>query len=93
MGGSVPVAGGSGLFGGTRERGPYQRRMIGEDFMFDVPRMEDALGWPPTMGKDRTSWRARVFRCGDLECLDGECPPTHRRPSRMGDFRLPKLTS
>ena len=67
--------------------------MIGEDFMFDASRMEDALGWPPTMGMDRTPWRTRVFHRGDLERLDGECPPAHRRPSRMGDVRLPKPMS
>ena len=87
MGGSVPVTGGGGLFGGTLERGPYRRRMIGEDFTFDASRMDDAPGWPPTMGKDRMLRRARVFHCSDLERLDGERLPTHRRPSKMGDLR------
>ena len=53
MGGSVPVTGGGGLFGGIPERGPYRRRMIGEDFVFDASRMEDALGWPSRMGNVR----------------------------------------
>ena len=53
MGGSVLVTGGAGLFGGILERGPYRHRMIGEDFMFDASRMEEAMGWPPTMGDFR----------------------------------------
>ncbi len=73
--------------------GPYQYRMIGEDFMFDTSKIEDAMGWRPTMGNERMLWRAYEFYCSHLDSLDREGLSAHRRPSRMGIVRLPKLIS
>ena len=78
---------------GLSPLGPYQYRMIGEDFMFDTRKIEDAMGWRPTMGNERMLWRAYEFYCRHLDSLDGEGRSAHRRPSRMGIIRLLKLVS
>ena len=78
---------------GLSPLGPYQYRMISEDFMFDTSRIEDAMGWSPTMGNERMLWRAYEFYSSHLEDLDREGLSAHRRPSRMGVVRLLKLIS
>ena len=78
---------------GLSPLGPYQYRMISEDFMFDTSKIEDTMGWSPTMGNERMLWRAYEFYCSHLDSLDGEGRSAHRRPSRMGIIRLLKLIS
>ena len=80
-------------FLGVSPLGPYQYRMISEDFMFDTSKIEKAMGWSPTMSNEQMLWRAYEFYSDNLENLDREGLSAHRRPSRMGVIRMLKLIS
>ncbi len=74
--------------------GPYQYRMIAEDFLFDTSRIKAELGWRPTLTNGEMLWRAyRYFqdRRGEIAARTGVS--AHRQAAKMGALRVLKWVS
>jgi nucleoside-diphosphate-sugar epimerase len=74
--------------------GPYQYRMIAEDFVFDTSRIKAELGWRPTLTNGEMLWRAyRYYAENRDEIAARSDVSAHRQVARMGVLRLLKLIS
>jgi len=79
---------------GLSPLGPYQYKMIAEDFVFDTSRIRRILGWKPTLTNEEMLWRAyehyRTHR-KDIESRTGVS--AHKQGAKMGIIRLLKWLS
>jgi UDP-glucose 4-epimerase len=74
--------------------GPYQYRMIAEDFIFDTSRIKRALSWTPTLTNGEMLSKAfEYYRAHRREIHSRTEASAHRRPARMGVIRLLKWVS
>lgn len=74
--------------------GPYQYRMIAEDFAFDTGHAKRELGWSPTCSNEAMLWEAyRYFRDHRDEIESRHAASAHRQPAKMGIIRLLKWIS
>ncbi|MGH7025402.1 MAG: hypothetical protein ACREEB_17685, partial [Caulobacteraceae bacterium] len=74
--------------------GPYQYRMIAEDFEFDTSRIKQRLGWRPTLTNAEMLWRAySYFQRNRREIAARTGVSAHRQAARMGVIRLLKWLS
>jgi nucleoside-diphosphate-sugar epimerase len=74
--------------------GPYQYKMIAEDFQFDTRRIKAELGWQPTLNNSEMLLRAyQYFRQHREEIVQRRHASSHRRPAQMGIIRLVKWLS
>jgi nucleoside-diphosphate-sugar epimerase len=74
--------------------GPYQYRMIAEDFVFDTSRAKRELGWAPTLNNEEMLFRAYDYyrqNRRDIEARTGVS--AHRQAAPMGVIRLLKWLS
>jgi len=74
--------------------GPYQYRMIAEDFVFDTSRIRQALGWRPTVTNSEMLTKAyRYYAENREEILARSNVSAHSRAAEMGILRLLKWLS
>jgi hypothetical protein len=79
---------------GVSPLGPYQYRMIAEDFIFDTTKIKRALNWAPTLTNAEMLSRAfEYYRAHRREIHSRTEASAHRRPARMGVIRLLKWVS
>lgn len=79
---------------GISPLGPYQYRMIAEDFAFDTTRIKARLGWRPTLSNAEMLWRAYgYFQRNRVEIATRKHVSAHRQSARMGVIRLLKWVS
>jgi len=74
--------------------GPYQYRMIAEDFVFDTTRIKEALQWRPTLSNAEMLWRAyNYYQENRREIESRQGASAHRQVAKMGVIRLLKWVS
>ena len=79
---------------GVSPLGPYQYRMIAEDFIFDTSRIKDELGWSPTLSNSEMLWLAyRYYAASRAEIEARRHASAHRQAARMGAIRVLKWIS
>jgi nucleoside-diphosphate-sugar epimerase len=79
---------------GVSPLGPYQYRMIAEDFIFDTTKIKRELSWKPTLTNAEMLSRAfEYYRAHRREIHSRTEASAHRRPARMGVIRLLKWVS
>ncbi|HEX2344642.1 MAG TPA: NAD(P)-dependent oxidoreductase [Vicinamibacterales bacterium] len=79
---------------GVSPLGPYQYRMIAEDFVFDTTKIKRELSWTPTLTNGEMLSRAfEYYRANRGEIHNRTDASAHRRPARMGVIRLLKWVS
>lgn len=74
--------------------GPYHRRMITEDFVFDTARIKRDLGWRPTLTNEAMldkAYRHYVANLGQIRTATAVS--AHRQPAKMGAIRVLKWLS
>ncbi len=79
---------------GLSPLGPYQYKMIAEDFVFDTSKIKAALGWQPSLTNQQMLWRA--YQYYDLhidEIRRRRQVSAHRQAAKMGIIRLLKWLS
>jgi nucleoside-diphosphate-sugar epimerase len=79
---------------GVSPLGPYQYRMIAEDFVFDTRRIKEALQWRPTVSNAEMLWRAYdYYHRHRAEIAARKNVSAHRQAAKMGIIRLLKWVS
>ena len=74
--------------------GPYQYKMIAEDFEFDVSKIKAELGWKPTLTNEEMLWKAYDYYAAHrVEILSRKDASAHRRAAKMGAIRILKWIS
>jgi len=74
--------------------GPYQYRMIAEDFIFDTSRIRQALGWRPTVtNAEMLTTAYKYYAENREEILARSNVSAHSRAAEMGILRLLKWIS
>lgn len=74
--------------------GPYQYKMISEDFQFDTTRIKHELDWQPTLNNSEMLLRAyRYYREHRTDIIQRRNTSSHRKPAQMGIIRLVKWLS
>ncbi|MEI8230841.1 MAG: NAD(P)-dependent oxidoreductase [Candidatus Peregrinibacteria bacterium] len=79
---------------GMSPLGPYQYKMIAEDFEFDTSKIKRELGWHPTLTNGEMLWKAYNHyhqHRGEIEHRTNVS--AHRQPAKMGIIRLLKWMS
>ena len=74
--------------------GPYHYKMIAEDFLFDTSRIQERLGWRPTLTNAEMLIEAYDYyaqRRAEIEARQGVS--AHRRAAPMGIIRFVKWLS
>jgi len=71
--------------------GPYQYKMIAEDFEFDTTKIKAELNWAPTMTNEEILWRAyEYFHEHKDEIKNRKNVSAHKQSAKMGIIRLLK---
>jgi nucleoside-diphosphate-sugar epimerase len=79
---------------GISPLGPYQYRMIAEDFQFDTGKIKARLGWRPTKRNEQMLLEAyEHYRLNRAQIAASRAASAHRHPARMGILRLLKWVS
>ncbi len=79
---------------GLSPLGPYQYKMIAEDFEFDTSSIKRELGWQPTLTNGEMLWKAYEFyREHRKDLAAGDHVSAHRQPAKMGVIRVLKWLS
>ncbi|MEA2646077.1 MAG: UDP-glucose 4-epimerase [Chloroflexota bacterium] len=79
---------------GISPLGPYQYRMIAEDFVFDTSKIQREMGWKPTIDNSEMMLDAfRYYRENREEITTREDLSAHRQPAKMGVIKLLKWVS
>lgn len=74
--------------------GPYQRRMIAEDFVFDTTKIKCDLAWQPTLTNEEMLYLAYDHYHANFEEIAGRTDVSaHNRRAKMGVLRLLKWLS
>lgn len=74
--------------------GPYQYRMIAEDFVFDTSRIKEQLQWRPTLSNAEMLWRAYDYYHQHRREIEARTDVSaHRQAAKMGVIRLLKWMS
>jgi UDP-glucose 4-epimerase len=74
--------------------GPYQYRMIAEDFIFDTTRIKSELDWRPTLSNAEMLWRAYDYYHRNRQDIAARTDVSaHRQAAKMGVIRLLKWLS
>lgn len=79
---------------GLSPLGPYQYKMIAESFQFDTSKIEEKLGWKPTLRNEEMLWKAYEYyhaHRGDIEARTGVS--AHKQAAKMGVIRILKYLS
>jgi UDP-glucose 4-epimerase len=79
---------------GLSPLGPYQYRMIAEDFIFDTSKIKKALQWRPTLSNAQMLWLAyKYFQDNRKSIAARRDVSAHRQAVKMGVIRLLKWAS
>ena len=79
---------------GLSPLGPYQYRMIAEDFVFDTSKIKKALQWRPTLSNAEMLWLAyKYFQDNRKSIAARRDVSAHRQAAKMGVIRLLKWAS
>jgi len=74
--------------------GPYQYRMIAEDFVFDTTHIKSKLNWRPTLTNSEMLWRAYDYYRQNRREIEARADVSaHRQAAKMGVIRLLKWMS
>jgi len=74
--------------------GPYQYKMIAEDFVFDTARIKQTLGWHPTLTNEEMLYRSYRYYHDNRDEIAGRTQVSaHRQKAKMGIIRLLKWVS
>jgi len=74
--------------------GPYQYKMIAEDFVFETSKIKKELGWQPTLTNEEMLWRAYKYYQDNYEEIKKRANVSaHRQAAKMGIIRLLKWFS
>jgi nucleoside-diphosphate-sugar epimerase len=79
---------------GLSPLGPYQYKMIAEDFVFDTTNIKEKLGWQPTLTNEEMLLKAYTFykeNKGMIRSAGGVA--AHRQSAKMGIIKLLKYFS
>jgi UDP-glucose 4-epimerase len=79
---------------GLSPLGPYQYKMIAEDFVFDTTKIKQALHWAPTLTNEEMLYRAYAYYHEHREAIAKRTGVSaHKKAARMGVIRLLKCLS
>jgi UDP-glucose 4-epimerase len=79
---------------GLSSPGPYQYKMIAEDFVFDTTRIKQVLSWAPTLTNEEMLYRAYAYYHENRAAIAKRTGVSaHRKAARMGVIRLLKWLS
>jgi nucleoside-diphosphate-sugar epimerase len=79
---------------GVSPLGPYHYRMIAEDFMFDTTKIQERLGWRPTLTNEEMLVQAyHYYETRREEIHQRENVSAHSKAAPMGVIRLLKWVS
>ncbi|MEM8882475.1 MAG: NAD(P)-dependent oxidoreductase [Planctomycetota bacterium] len=79
---------------GLSPLGPYQNRMITSSFVFDTNRIEQAMGWRPTLNNAEILGRAYDYYDAHYDEIHARRNVSaHRQAAKMGVIRLLKWLS
>lgn len=79
---------------GVSPLGPYHRRMIAEEFVFDTSKIKSELGWQPTLAnEDMLAEAYKSYERDYDEICSRSDASAHRQPSAMGAIRILKWLS
>ncbi len=79
---------------GVSPLGPYQYRMIAEDFLFDTTRIRERLNWQPTLNNQQMMVEAyRYYAAQRAEIHARKDVSAHSKAAPMGIIRLLKWFS
>jgi nucleoside-diphosphate-sugar epimerase len=79
---------------GLSPLGPYQYKMIAEDFEFDTSKIRSALGWRPTLTNEEMLWKAYEYYAAHRdEILRRRDVSAHKQAAKMGAIALLKRIS
>jgi UDP-glucose 4-epimerase len=79
---------------GLSPLGPYQYKMIAEDFVFSTDKIKALLGWKPSVTNEQMLWSAYEFYSSNYDEIRGRRDVSaHRQPAKMGIIRLLKWMS
>ncbi len=74
--------------------GPYQYRMIAEDFVFDTSKIKREMGWVPTSANEDMLAKAYdYYRDHREELSTRDDLSAHRQAARLGAIKLLKMVS
>jgi nucleoside-diphosphate-sugar epimerase len=74
--------------------GPYQYKMISENFQFDTARIKHELDWQPTLNNSEMLLRAyKYYHEHRTDIVRRSNISSHRKPAQMGIIRLVKWLS
>ncbi len=79
---------------GISPLGPYQYKMIAEDFVFDTTKIKRDLGWKPTLTNEEMLWMAYDYYRRHHENIGyRRAVSAHKRAVAMGAIRILKWLS
>lgn len=74
--------------------GPYQYKMIAEDFQFDTSKIKSELGWKPTLTNEEVLWKAYEYYAANRREIEARTDVSaHKKPASMGAIALLKWLS
>jgi nucleoside-diphosphate-sugar epimerase len=79
---------------GISPLGPYQYKMIAENFVFDTQKIKRELGWQPTFSNADMLFKAYAYYREHRDALkEGADVSAHKQPAKMGIIRVLKWFS
>lgn len=74
--------------------GPYQYKMLGENFIFDTSKIKKKLNWKPTMRNEDMLYKAYQYYHENLDDIKSRHDVSaHKQPVNMGIIKLLKWIS
>ncbi len=74
--------------------GPYQYKMIAEDFIFDTKRIKNELNWKPTLTNEEMLYKAYEYYHKNIyDIKNRKDVSAHKQAAKMGIIRLLKWIS
>lgn len=75
--------------------GPYQYKMIAEDFIFNTEKIKQTLGWHPTLTNEEMLYKAYEYYKNNLEKIkhSRDKVSAHKQEAKMGIIKLLKWLS
>ena len=74
--------------------GPYQYKMIAEEFIFDTSKIKKELGWRPTLTNEEMLYKAYKYYHDNLKNIKGRKDVSaHKQGAKMGIIKLLKWLS
>ena len=79
---------------GLSPLGPYQYKMIAEDFVFDTQKIKTMLDWEPTLTNEEMLFKAYEYYKENKQLLQSsESLSAHKQSAKMGIIKLLKYFS